>query len=71
MQESLRFIKLPDVMAMTGKARSSIYADIKNKTFPSPIKIGFRSVAWRLSDVIEWQESRVLAFRDDQPAKGK
>jgi prophage regulatory protein len=63
MQTNQRFIKLPEVIALTGKARSTIYADIKNHTFPAPVKIGFRAVAWRLTDVIEWQESRIPAVQ--------
>ena len=65
MQSNQRFIKLPEVIELTGKARSSIYADVKNHTFPAPVKIGCRAVAWRLSDVIDWQETRTRTYQED------
>jgi len=42
-------------------SRSTIYANVKAGTFPSPIRIGARAVAWRLADVEAWLEARPLA----------
>ena len=42
-------------------SRSTIYAAVKAGTFPAPIRIGARAVAWRLSDVEQWLEARPLA----------
>ena len=42
-------------------SRSTIYANVKAGTFPAPIRIGARAVAWRLSDVEAWLEARPLA----------
>lgn len=42
-------------------SRSTIYAGVKTGTFPAPIRIGARAVAWRLSDVEAWLEARPLA----------
>ncbi|NDW01150.1 AlpA family transcriptional regulator [Salipiger sp. PrR002] len=33
------------------RSRASIYRDIKNKTFPKPLKLG-NSSRWRLSEVM-------------------
>ena len=42
-------------------SRSSIYAAVKNRTFPAPYRIGARAVAWRLADIEAWLEARPLA----------
>lgn len=59
-----RFLRLPDVMDMTGKLRTSIYEDIKNKMFPSPIPIGKRAVAWRESEVHEWMKACIQSRKN-------
>lgn len=42
------------VEELTGLSRSALYARIKDGTFPSPMKIGKRAVAWRTSDINVW-----------------
>jgi len=54
---SYKILRLPDVKAFTGLSRSSIYLYIKAASFPSPIKIGKRSVGWLESDIQEWIKS--------------
>ena len=51
-----RLMRLKAVMEMTGKSRSSIYAD---PTFPKRVKIGARSVAWPLQEVEGWIADRL------------
>ena len=50
----LKLVKLPDVIAFSNKCRSSIFADIKEGTFPAPVRIGLRATAWRVSDLEAW-----------------
>jgi predicted DNA-binding transcriptional regulator AlpA len=45
---------------ITGKSRSSVYRDVKVGSFPQPVKIGQRSVAWRSPDVDVWLKSRPM-----------
>jgi prophage regulatory protein len=60
--ENLRFknqikealLRRKEVQELTGLSRSGLYASIRNGTFPAPIKIGLRAVAWRLSDISSW-----------------
>ena len=52
-------IRLPAVIRLTGRSRTSIYDDMKLGTFPKAVKIGVSAVAWRLSEVMAWIESRV------------
>lgn len=45
------------VETVTGLSRSSIYAKIAEGTFPRPVQIGARAVAWRASDIRAWMDS--------------
>ncbi len=45
------------VQNKTGLSKSGIYSKVKNKTFPKPLKIGPRAVAWRKNDVELWIRS--------------
>jgi len=52
-----QFLKLPVVISVAGKSRSSIYAAIKKGEFPAPVHIGPRAVAWTASSIEAWQAS--------------
>lgn len=51
-----RMLRRPEVQDRTGKSRSAIYLGIKDGTFPPPVPIGARAVAWRESDILRWIE---------------
>jgi len=57
-----KLIKLPEVIDLTGKSRSSIYAAMREGAFPAPKKIGPRAVAWTTESIRNWQESCVSAI---------
>lgn len=50
--------RLPTVLEMTGLGRSTIYRWIAAGSFPPPVRLGPRAVAWRWSDLDEWTRSR-------------
>lgn len=52
-----RVIRRPEVEALTGIPRSTLYAKIASGDFPAPIKIGQRAVGWLESEVHEWLSS--------------
>lgn len=54
---SAKFMRLPAVMAAVGMSRTTIYERIKAGTFPAPIQLGARSVAWDEIEIAEWQQS--------------
>lgn len=62
-QPEIRFLRLPEVLALCGKSRSSIYAAIKRGEFPAPVKLSSRSSAWIKSEIAAWAEERVKASR--------
>ena len=44
-------IRLPVVLAVTGRSRASLWNDVKTGKFPQPLQIGPRSVGWRVGDI--------------------
>ena len=50
--------RLPMVLKMTGLGRSTIYRWIAVGSFPPPVRLGPRAVAWRWSDLDRWTQSR-------------
>ena len=52
-------IRLKEVMAMTGVSRSFIYNHRKEGTFPEPIYLSERSVAWVRSSIDKWIEDKI------------
>jgi prophage regulatory protein len=52
------FLRLPSVIRMTGLGRSTIYRLVAEKSFPCPVRLGPRAVAWRRSDLDQWSNTR-------------
>jgi len=50
----MKFLKLHQVMALTGLSRSSIYLAVSEGRFPKQIALGARSVAWASNEIDEW-----------------
>jgi prophage regulatory protein len=57
------FLRLPEVKALTGLSKSSLYALIRERSFPAPVRLGARAVAWVKSEVRQWAVERVNASR--------
>lgn len=58
-RNSMRLIKLKEVMAKTSLGHSSIYKFISEGTFPKQVSLGAKSVAWVESEVDDWIEEKV------------
>lgn len=54
-----RLIRIKEVVSMTGKSRSAIYADMAAGVFPGSVKIGAKSVAWAEAAILIWIEGRL------------
>jgi prophage regulatory protein len=61
--DDLIFLRLPEVKAITRLSKTSLYAMIRNRSFPAPVRLGPRAVAWLRSDVRRWAKERVHASR--------
>ncbi|MBL8500810.1 MAG: AlpA family phage regulatory protein [Nitrosomonas sp.] len=64
-------LSLKEVVRRTTKSRSALWRDIQAKTFPLPIKIGQRSIAFKSSEIAEWMESRPRVQLNGANGEGK
>ena len=55
--EKRRIVRRDEVSKLTGLARATIYKKVSDGSFPAPIRLGARSVGWRLSDIVAWLEA--------------
>lgn len=62
MHNAISLIDLPAVKEITSLSRSTIYAKIKQRSFPAPAKIG-RASRWSRNEVMAWISAQ-LADRD-------
>ncbi|HBY86719.1 MAG TPA: transcriptional regulator [Colwellia sp.] len=53
------FIRLPQVLNLTGLGKTSVYKLMNNNTFPLAISVGVRRIAWRYSDVQFWIQQKI------------
>jgi predicted DNA-binding transcriptional regulator AlpA len=58
-------LRIGTVSSITGLSVPTIYREIAHKRFPRPIKITAGARAWRLSEIMNWIETRE---RDQGPA---
>ena len=61
--DEVTFLRLPGVKEITGLSKSSLYALIQEKSFPAPVRLGARTVAWVRSEVRQWALGRIRASR--------
>lgn len=54
-----RLIRIREVLQLCGLSRAALYRKIKLHSFPAPVKLSARSVAWLQDDVMQWIDSRV------------
>ena len=59
----IRIIRMADVQARTGLARSTIYQWVSDGSFPQPIRLGARAVGWIESEVDAWIREQIAASR--------
>lgn len=52
-----------DIEERTSLDITTIYRKMKSGTFPQPVRVGKRRVAWRESDVAEWQRQLEVGTR--------
>ncbi|RUR28071.1 helix-turn-helix transcriptional regulator [Vreelandella nanhaiensis] len=67
-----RLLRRKEVEQKTGKSRSAIYDGIRQGTFPAPVPIGGKSVAWLEEEVDSWiahcLEERKRQTLENRPA---
>jgi prophage regulatory protein len=53
----VKLIRLPKLIDIVGLKRPTIYKAMKAGTFPKPVNIGPRAVAWRSDEIEAWVEA--------------
>jgi prophage regulatory protein len=56
----IKFYRLSQLKQQLSVSRSSIWAWVKEGSFPKPIKLGKNCTAWNAEDVHAWVEKRTL-----------
>jgi prophage regulatory protein len=56
-------IRLARVVEKTGRSKPTIYRD---QTFPKPVKIGARAVAWVESEIDDWIAAQIAKSRGEK-----
>ena len=54
-----KFIRLPQVLALTGVSKSTIWKWIGEGKFPQRIKISHRVSVWKQTDVDNWIQEQI------------
>lgn len=54
-----RFMRIDEVISVTGLGRNTIYTRMREGTFPRQVHLGPKSVAWLQSSISEWMTSVV------------
>ena len=50
-------LRLPQVLAIVGLSKSTLYRKVKAGLFPAPIKLSGNLVVWKRQVVMEWIEA--------------
>ena len=58
-------LRRPDVEAVTGLSRSTIYKWMNEGSFPKPVKLGPRAVGWREEQIEAWIADRIGEVSSD------
>ncbi|WP_426115937.1 helix-turn-helix transcriptional regulator [Pseudomonas sp. DSP3-2-2] len=62
-EQPIEFIRLPEVLRLTGVSHTTIYRMLASGQFPCQIKLGANSVAWIRSEVSDWSRSKIASSR--------
>ena len=63
-REKSDLLTLKEVLDYVKKSKTSVYKEVKAGTFPKPLRIGMRKIAWSISDIQKWISNREKTFMD-------
>lgn len=66
----MQFLRVRKVTEMVGFSKTTLYARVKDGSFPKPIRLGPHSVAFLESDIFKWMESRLQHSANEQVKQG-
>ena len=56
--EPMRLLRIHQVEDLVGLKKSAIYTHMEKGSFPRPVCVGARVVAWRALDIASWINDR-------------
>lgn len=62
---SEKFLRIDDVMSLTGLAKSTVWLWVKENKLPKPIKLSPRVTVWKLTEIEEWLTNKTKEFKND------
>ncbi len=54
------FLRIREVMKMTGLAKSTVWLWVKEGKLPKPIKLSPRVTVWEEDKINEWQKAQLI-----------
>ena len=54
----MRFLRVRTVVEMIGLSKSTLYARIRDGSFPKPIQIGAQTVVFLESEIFDWMKDK-------------
>jgi len=64
-----QYLRLPQVMQLTGVGRSSIWEYIQTRGFPKQYAIAPRISVWKKTEIIAWMEEQIAACSNNNMQK--
>ncbi len=58
-QKPIRLIRRAEMLKIIGMKHSMVYKWIKDGTFPAPIQLGERAVAWNSHEIDQWVRNKI------------
>ena len=55
------FLRISEVLQMTGMGKTFIYDRMRDGTFPKQIQLGSRTVIWNEQEVTKWMADRMAS----------
>ena len=59
-----RFLRISEVIFVTGLSKATLYRLMAKGQFPKQIKISSGAVGWRESEVMDWLDQKTAESRD-------
>ena len=59
MDKKTYFLRLPELIERIGYRRTAIYEKIEEGSFPRPVQLGPRAIAWVEEEIQEWMNERI------------
>ena len=70
-----KYLREPQVLERLPFSKPTLHRKVRNGTFPAPVKIGARAIAWLAEEIDAWErkniearDARLAANAPDKPA---